>query len=131
MSDGMSTRDQQRARMAYESVTQVEEKKDWTAGFGRQCLRLPSLIHECGLCQTVAFLEAKAKGNTETYYYQVLSALVRTSNLDDSVPEFAGRVRSAGMKEYQWMTRESMICAQWLKRYAEAILKVDPMERND
>lgn len=132
MSNIKVTRDQQRAQTAYESVATVaddqSQEKKWKDGFGRQCLRLPALIHEYGLCQTVAFLEAKAKGKTDTYYHHVLSALVCTSKLAEGIPEFSNKIRSAAMKEYQWMTRESMVCAQWLKRYAEAILKVDPTE---
>lgn len=134
MNKSKATRDQQRAQTAYESVARVHDStKDqkWKDGYGRQCLRLPALIHECGLCQTVAFLESKAKGKQDAYFHQVLADLAITSRPSTEVDEFSERVRSASMKDYQWMTREALVCSQWLKRYAEAILKVDPTERND
>lgn len=128
------TRDQQRAQTAYDSVLRVHDstrEQKWKEGYGRQCLRLPALIHECGLCQTVAFLESKAKGKQDTYFYQVLTDLAITSRPSSAVEVFSEKVRSSPMKGYQWMTREAMVCAQWLKRYAEAILKVDPTEGGD
>ncbi len=130
MNNGKPTRDQQRAQAAYEAVSKVaqERKKEWKEGYGRQCYRLPALIHECGLCQTVAFLEAKDKGKKDTYFHHVLEDLANTALPLTDVTGFSKKVRSDGMKDYQWLTREAMACAQWMKRYAEAILKVDSTE---
>jgi hypothetical protein len=32
------------------------------------------------------------------------------------------------MTEYRELTREALACAQWLKRYSQAVLHVDPTE---
>lgn len=113
------TREQVRAAKAHDLVSGVKA----TAGareFGRQCLRLPALIHQCGLCQALAFLEAKKRSDVIDSLAQVVAAPER--GLDGAA--FARKSREAGMTEYQWLTREALRSAQWLKRYCEAILNL-------
>jgi CRISPR-associated protein Cmr5 len=117
------TREQVRAATAHEVISKVKEQAG-AQEFGRQCLRLPALIHQCGLCQALAFLETKKSGSVSIVesLAQVLSA--PQHDLDGA--KLASQAREVGMVEYQWLSREALKSAQWLKRYAEAILKVKP-----
>ncbi len=116
----MKTRQQERAAEAYSRVKKMEndgKKKD----YGRLCLHLPALIHQCGLCQTVAFFEAKAKEKADSAHFKVLADLegvMRTLEL----PKLA---RNGALGPYLQLTREAMRSAEWMKRYAEAVLKVE------
>jgi CRISPR-associated protein Cmr5 len=122
------TREQIRAAKAHEIVSVIQSKPEKEAkSFGRQCLRLPALIHQCGLCQAIAFLESKAKDKDNEFkkvaesLAQVIGAPMPASQRMNS-SSFAKQVREAGMIEYQWLTREALKASQWLKRYSEAIL---------
>lgn len=134
MAERKASRDQKRAQAAYRAVSDAKSQA-WRKDYGRQCLRLPALIHQCGLCQAIAFFQAKGgevgdkKG--KEYFHQVLQDLAVVSGLERSAEKFAERARSEDMKTYQWMTGEAMASAQWLKRYAEAVLKVEPGGEDD
>lgn len=121
----MKTREQQRAQGAYEKIAAMKDA-DNDKAYGRVCIHLPELIHRNGLCQTVAFLEAK--GAKKPWFAQVLGDLAAVTKLARSGQEFAAEVRKAQLSDYQRFTRESLACSQWFKRYAEAILKVDASE---
>lgn len=120
------TRDQERAHAAYQAVSRANTRKD-KDHYGRQCLRLPALIHQCGLCQTIAFFQAKGgeTGEKKEHFRNVLEDLAAVSRLGEDATELAQKAREEDMKTYQWMTREALASAQWLKRYAEAVLKVE------
>jgi CRISPR-associated protein Cmr5 len=116
------TREQVRAATAHDLISRVKAGNG-AKEFGRQCLRLPALIHQCGLCQALAFLEAKKFGNVVDGLARVVSAPEHDS-LDGVT--LSKQAREAGMVEYQWLSREALKSAQWLKRYAEAILNLKP-----
>lgn len=113
----MITRDQRRAQSAFQRIKDVE-RSAWPKEYGRQCLRLPALIHQCGLCQALAFLQAKGAKRDECR--QLLADIVGVAGLGS-----AEHVRDAELTQYQILTREALACAQWFKRYAEAILRVE------
>ena len=121
MASDKRTRNQQRAQSAYLLVSRVAEKEGWKGEYRTQCLRLPALIHQCGLCQTVAFFQAKA--SDKLYYDRVLGDLAELTRPGQSGEKLAENVRLASTKEYQWWTREAMACAEWLKRYSEALIE--------
>ena len=70
----MKTREQQRAQDAYEKV-QARESSPYKDAYGRVCVHLPEMIHRNGLCQTVAFLEAKACGGKKPWFSEALADL--------------------------------------------------------
>ena len=109
----MCTRQQVWAEKAYAKVKAVEN----TIGeedYGRFCKGFPALIHSAGLCQAVAFAEAKEKDK----YLEDLAAVLG-KNKDD----LAHTSRLVDVVEYQQLSRDAMAVATWLKRYAEALLK--------
>ena|SRR5947209_4029427 len=117
------TREQVRAATAHELISKVKTETG-AKEFGRQCLRLPALIHQCGLCQALAFLETKKTGNVSVV--ESLAQVVSAPEHDLDGAKLAQKAREVGMVEYQWLSREALKSAQWLKRYAEAVLKVKP-----
>jgi CRISPR-associated protein Cmr5 len=117
------TREQVRAAVAHDFIRGMKSGEKEVA---RQFLRLPALIHQCGLCQALAFMEAKK-------FEHVLAGLALVVSAPEEEPEkrldgagLAKRARDAGMIEYQWLSREALRSAQWLKRYSEAILDLKP-----
>jgi CRISPR-associated protein Cmr5 len=125
------TREQQRAYSAHEKIAAMQNDHHKEA-YGRLCIHLPEMIHRNGLCQTVAFLEAKgADSERKPWFGQVLRDLAAVSKLGASPALFAADVRAVQLTQYQRYSREALACAQWLKRYSEAILKVDASQGVD
>ena len=88
------------------------------------------MIHRNGLCQTVAFLEAKGGGaKPKPWFAEALADLADITKLAPPPKKFPAEVRNAQLTDYQRFTREALACSQWLKRYAEAVLKVDASQK--
>ncbi len=121
----MRTRQQERAAEAYRRVVAVKDGgsgKTELEQYGRQCLRLPAMIQQAGLCQAVAFLQAKAKSSPQSPFAMALTDLAGVMGEAD-LPRTA---REANLVAYLQLTREALRSAEWMKRYAEAELKARP-----
>ena len=132
----MYSREQRWAQKASLAV-RTRENEPWSEDYGRQCLRLPCMIHECGLCQTLAFLEAKGQDADETggsrrpYFHALLEDLARALEVEAAPGttirrSLSDKARTSPITEYQRLSRDALGCANYLKRYAEAILRVQP-----
>ena len=127
--------------MASRLVRSRDTDKKIRKEYGIQCLRLPATIHECGLCQTLAFIEAKAKGTSggeesgKKHFGALLDDLAEALGVSDRIAAngvpamprgqiLAQMARDEDLTEYQKLSRDALHCANYLKRYAEAILKV-------
>lgn len=128
----MNTRDQKRAQAAFGCVNEVNTKEgsEFKKKYSTQCRRLPQLIQQCGLCQAVAFYQSKPK---EAAMQQALKDFAKVvyqdaANKEQAAEQLAKNARSLGVREYQWLSRHSLQCATWMKRYAEALL---PTESNE
>src|SRR5437870_4831969 len=96
--DKQITREQRRAQAAYEAVKLMEQAPG-AADYGRLCLKLPVLIQQSGLCQTLAFLEAKSK---KAHFQQVLENIESVTGINRA------QVRTASVLDYQRMSREAV-----------------------
>jgi CRISPR type III-B/RAMP module-associated protein Cmr5 len=122
-----ATREQDRAQAAFQLVSAVpgERRRE----YGGQALRLPALIHHCGLCQALVFLEAKAGGDLRSAHGLLLSHVALVSQLAGSTEELTEMARTADIRGYLRMTHEASASAEWLKRYAEALGFATPPEK--
>lgn len=118
----MSSNQQQWAQSVYQHVKQIEEKEESVREeYGRLCLYFPSLLQTSGLCQAVGFFQAKGERNRPAYklYIHHLAETLGVSE-DWSI------ARKADLLEYIRLSRQAKAAAEWYKRYAEAILKIEP-----
>ncbi len=90
-----------------------KERKE-LSGFAK---RFPTLIHTCGLCQALAFAQAKDR---DDYLDDIATVLERLSR-----DKLLAKARSAAVPEYMDLSRNTIMAASWLKRYAEALLGDD------
>jgi CRISPR-associated protein Cmr5 len=86
------------------------------AEYARIAKRFPSLIHNCGLAQAVAFLQAKSGSEL----LGDLAFVVHGSEQTHGV--FAEETRNADLGRYLLLTQQALEASTWLKRYAEAVL---------
>ena len=103
-----------------------ENKPGMQKIYGGLCHKFPIMVLTCGLCQAVAFVEAKAVGKDpdRVHAYKLLrehvAALlgVTPSTLQDTV-------RDAPLGEYMRFTRRIRQAWVYYKRFAVSILKVE------
>ncbi|MGB9618951.1 MAG: type III-B CRISPR module-associated protein Cmr5 [Armatimonadota bacterium] len=116
-------REQYWARMAFEKVSSVGTQP-WAEDYGRQAKHLPALIHQCGVCQALTFLQAKgaaAGGAAKRQLLKDLASALQFSSADALIAE----ARDSATTSYHLLTRNALGCAVWFKRYAEALLRID------
>lgn len=127
----MPTRKQLRAARACRCVRDRQEQMHETASkaYGRLCLRLPFLLRSSGLCQTLAFFDAKAKLGTKKEKVEYVAAIEDLATvIGVDMPTLRRRAFEDGVGAYCHLIRDAMEASGFLKRYAEAILRVDPTE---
>jgi CRISPR-associated protein Cmr5 len=119
--------------MAYAAIKTVQDRGDarYSRKYGGLCLKLPAMIQFNGLCQTLGFYEAKGKGEATNEHTRLLNDLGGMVRSNHSGAELAERARTAELPEYLHLSREALACSIWLKRYAEAVLRVTPGEEGD
>jgi len=110
-----TTRMQAYAQRAFERVVARKgaEKFDEYARFAKS---FPALIHSCGLCQAVAFAEAKQH---KWFLEDVVHVLHDASII--SAAKLAEEARTAMVVQYLLWSRRTLLAAMWLKRYVEAL----------
>jgi len=110
-----TTRNQLWAQRAFERVGdhQGKAKQDEFLTFAK---RFPSLIHTCGLAQAIAF--AQARGHAE-----IVADLAAVLEVEGDAALLAKRSRSEPLGVYLRLSRDALVAAGWIKRYAEALLK--------
>lgn len=125
------TQTQKVAQAAYAAVSAVQTRKGAKPkeylSFARA---FPTLIHTCGLAQATAF--ALAKGNEQLAVLTDLASVLREAKAYPDAADGAAlhqKVIGASVGEYLRFTRDALLVAGWLKRYAEALLDSDTPPR--
>ena len=125
------TRSQLVARAAFAAVAARADRPgaDRYKAFAQQ---FPTLIHTCGLAQATAFALAKGKpknpgdkpGETLSVLNDLAAVLKQARGYAEATDggRFHEAVIAAPVGEYLRATRNALLAASWLKRYAEALL---------
>lgn len=110
----MQTRKQEMAERAYSCISGLNQGQP--DDYLTVAKTFPALIHNSGLVQALAFAQAKG-GDKEAYtvYINHLIDVMGEDNLENES-------RTADIVRYQYLSREAIEAATWLKRYAEALL---------
>lgn len=123
-----------RAKFAYECVKKAKEKLGEKAKeYKSYSKKIPMMILTNGLGQTLAFVKAKSKNGNEyeLIYNQMLEYLKSDSNIRITMPndkDLVEWVISCSSNEYRYITQELLAFLNWLKRFAEGMIKVDSNE---
>lgn len=124
-----------RAAYAYEQVKQVCEKENnKTKTEYRALVRsLPSMVQTNGFAAVIAFLYAKRLKNTphQKVYQTIFHWLKQQGILNSSDKEFIEAVTKQNRDGYKRMTWETMSLLDWLKRFAEGMIEVEPIKRQE
>lgn len=122
----VKTRGQTMAQAAFGRVEErskdAKNRKEYRS-FARE---FPTLVHQCGLAQAVAF--ALAKGGQQEVYAQDMAAVLKAAGHGkiDGAKELDKEARGAGLTDYVRLSRDALLAAVWLKRYVEALFPDEP-----
>ena len=111
--DNRLTRQQRRAQVAYGCVSSRTKKDE---DYSQLAKKFPALVHNCGLAQAIAFVQAKEGATGESYISHLTQTMGETGDIGNIS-------RSADLMKYQRLTREAIESATWIKRYSEALLE--------
>lgn len=131
----MKTRAQDDLILAEKLISEVEkqyamEDDKVRKTYGSLCHSFPVMVRTAGLCQAVAFSQAKAQADDERIKkaHTLLLQHVREvlSNIEPSVGQngLLSAIRNANATTYMLYTRRLLAAWIYFKRFAESILKV-------
>ena len=94
----------------------AEELAKGTKEYKSAAQKLPSMIINCGLLQTIAFY--KAKGDNEGEVYSALEKWLKEEfNIQNS--DLIDYIINLPVPDYRVITREALAFSIWLKRFSE------------
>jgi CRISPR-associated protein Cmr5 len=97
--------------------------------YGGLCHTLPVLVRRNGLCQTVAFLNAKAgDGSPQKRAYTLLCDHLAVT-LRQSSPALLPYVAGLSLAEYVQATRTVLAASEFYKRFAVSMLGVESADQ--
>jgi CRISPR-associated protein Cmr5 len=124
----ITTRQQRFAENAFSAVSHRKAQGRMDKEYAAFAKRLPALIQSAGLCQAIAFAEAKGKdehGVLNKASGRVLTDLIdvcgKSAELGFPTTQFADRVRTEPVTGYFRLSRLALEAATWLKRYVESL----------
>ena len=124
------------ARSAFEKVEQVtSHHQPYQARYASLARRLPAMLQQNGLGQTLAFLYAKGNGlRFEKADGLMLRHLSELSDLikdgDPAPPDPMRLVVQMTQDRYRAASRKAAVAAVWLKRFSEGLIGAidDPVD---
>lgn len=127
------TREQERASYVLEKVQKYEKDDEkFRKDYGSMALRFPALLRSAGLVQALAFGASRSNQAHKQFVYDFTAVLGKLEGKrlegEQAFGDYFGRVREAELPEYLRMTREALAVADWFKRFAQSVLKVEPGE---
>lgn len=126
MATQRQTLEQGRAKHAFEAATEAAKKSDKN-DYKSYSKKVPMLIKTNGLGATLAFMKSKGKAyktildNLESWFKESpkLSSIYRTIPGDDLVAKLV----ECETANYRALTTESLAYLNWLRRFAEGLIK--------
>lgn len=113
------TTSQMMAREAYARILAARPGDEYKS-FARE---FPSLVHTCGLAQSVAFALAKG-GHQEKYAHDLAKVLAAAGHGEvGEAQRLAKQTRELSVTRYLRLSRNALAAAEWLKRYVEAYVQ--------
>ena len=125
----MSSRDRERAALAYEHVAKyldrdrAEQKK-----YATIVHKMPALLQSAGLCQALHFVRSRRDEEQRGYVEHLAAQLSRCAGEKLDAEGLLRRARTASLQEYLLLTDEAIACAAWYRRLVQGVLKIDAQQ---
>lgn len=115
----MHTRQQKKAQIAFKCISEakISDRKTYL-NFAK---KFPVLVHNCGLAQSIAYINKNNSDDKISTYLKHLSSVMSLKENDNLLK----KSRNVELIEYQQLSKEATEAATWIKRYAEILLEAD------
>ena len=128
----MATKSQ---RLAQEAYARVEARRQRPEKYRKEyrsfAREFPTLVHQCGLAQAVAFAQSKKEQHQGDYVNDLASVLAKAGHDNvTTVEALARQTRALPVPGYVRLSRDALDAAVWLKRYVEALFEDKKPEGN-
>jgi CRISPR-associated protein Cmr5 len=87
--------------------------------------KLPILIHASGLAQALAFVSSRGKSKGPKKLLEDLSQTVLGQSAEAFCERSRGDAREGSLRDYLYLTEQTLAALLWYKRYAQSILNVE------
>jgi CRISPR-associated protein Cmr5 len=121
----MSLKSQRLALAAYARIDarRQQSEKQYCKEYRSFAREFPTLVHQCGLAQAVAFAQAK-KEHQGDYVNDLAAVLAAVGHANvASLDALAEQTRALPVDGYLRLSRDALDAAVWLKRYVEALFE--------
>ena len=120
----MKTAEQERAKRAFEFVSQVLDNEKIKKDYLGTVRKIPQMITYNGLITTLAFL--KSKENHEDYKMalnHLTEYLCEKLGIENDYRKLLETLYESPLEKYMFITQEAIYFSIWLKRIAEGEIK--------
>lgn len=132
----MATRDQERAKLAWEHIAAVNDpaKKFDGKKYGTVVHGLPALIRNAGLSQALHFVLSRNQKEATLVLAQLaaqlaaVDATIRGADDKARTDALLRAARESDVGRYLRLTQEALACVTWYKRLVQGVLGVDASE---
>jgi len=114
----IQTLENNRAKFAFEMVREVSEKKDEYKSWSK---KIPVLIKSNGLGQTLAFMKARNKPETNLMLKQIQNWLFFKDEISEK-DDLIKKITEIDSTIYRRWSREVIALFNWVRRFAEGYL---------
>ena len=123
----LQTRSQRYAQAAFACVQKIANDKTANGKtlaekYQSYARNLPTMILQCGLAQTVAFVQAKQEVDKDKPVDAYAHWLADMQTVLENT-KLCQQAREADLSAYMLLTYQALDAAGWLKRYAEALIE--------
>lgn len=120
----MQTKDQKRAKKAYDIVRIIvsEPDKKKKSKFKTLALKFPSMVIQCGVLQALAYCKQKDISDTSGAYNAMNDWLINNCVAGTDIVDGVAAT-NVTIWQYQMVTREAIAFGVWLKRAAATLLE--------
>ncbi|MBL8152083.1 MAG: type III-B CRISPR module-associated protein Cmr5 [Blastocatellia bacterium] len=129
MNSLQQTKEQKRAKAAWDDITSIKDK-GFDSEYSATAKNFPMMVLTNGLGQALAFLRAKNKDEHKSFYKHI-SCWVTQEIFDKSDEKLLEYLLECDSHIYRRSTTEALAFAVWLKRFAEAELDEKKKAKNN
>jgi CRISPR-associated protein Cmr5 len=120
-----------RAEFAYKCAVEAKDKEDknFKSEYRSHVKKIPTMILSNGLGQTLAFIKSKSKeGNAYELIYKQITDYMKSEhpsriNMPNGEDDLTKWVINVDSSTYRYITQEILAFLNWLRRFAEGLIK--------
>ncbi len=127
----MATLDQERAKLAFDHITDVKswdqatKEKPRQEKYGSIVYAMPALLRSAGLSQALHFVRSRKDPDQQLFLIHLAKQFKRIDAGIDGKETLLAKVREADLATYLRLTHEALACVVWYRRFVQGELTIE------